>query len=70
MTVRAARPDEADVISALALQAKAPWGYDAAFLEACRLELTWSPEQVAQQDVLTRAASCRSCDSISKEEAR
>ena len=52
MTVRPARPDEAAAISALAVRAKAHWGYDAAFLEACRDELTWTPEQVAEQDVL------------------
>ena len=52
MSVRPARPDEAEAISALAMRAKAHWGYDAEFLEACRPELTWSPEQIEQQDVL------------------
>ncbi len=52
MTVRPARPDEADAITGLAVRSKAHWGYDAAFLEACLPELTWTPEQVAQQDVL------------------
>lgn len=56
MTVRPARPAEAAAISALALRAKAHWGYDAAFLEACRDELTWTPQQVEQHDVLVRAA--------------
>jgi GNAT superfamily N-acetyltransferase len=52
MTVRVARPDEAEAVSALAMRSKAHWGYDAEFLEACRAELTWTPEQIEQQDVL------------------
>jgi GNAT superfamily N-acetyltransferase len=38
--VRAARPDEAPALSALALRSKAMWGYPPEFLEQCRLELT------------------------------
>lgn len=38
--VRPALPGEAAAISALALHSKGHWGYDAAFLEACRAELT------------------------------
>lgn len=33
-------------LSALCLRAKAVWGYDAAFLEACRAELTLRPEEL------------------------
>jgi GNAT superfamily N-acetyltransferase len=47
--IRAARPDEAAQLSALALRSKAHWGYDAAFLEASRAELTLSPEQIVQR---------------------
>jgi GNAT superfamily N-acetyltransferase len=54
MTVREARPDEAAAITDLAVRAKAHWGYDDAFMAACRAELTWSPEEVAQHDVLVR----------------
>ena len=43
VAVRPARPDEAGEISALALRSKAHWGYDAAFLEACREDLTIDP---------------------------
>ena len=43
VTVRPARPDEAGAISALALRSKGHWGYDAAFLEACRDDLTIDP---------------------------
>lgn len=41
--VRPGRPAEAAALSALALRSKAHWGYDAAFLEACRADLTIDP---------------------------
>lgn len=44
--IRAARPDEASELSALAMRSKAHWGYDAAFMEACREELTLSATQI------------------------
>ena len=47
MTIREARADEAAVLTELAMRAKASWGYDAAFMEACRDELTLTPEQMA-----------------------
>jgi GNAT superfamily N-acetyltransferase len=40
--VRPARADEAPALSELALRSKGHWGYDAAFLAACRDELTLS----------------------------
>jgi GNAT superfamily N-acetyltransferase len=43
VTVRPARPEEAGAISALALRSKGHWGYDPAFLEACRADLTIDP---------------------------
>jgi GNAT superfamily N-acetyltransferase len=43
VVVRPARPAEAPAISALALRSKAHWGYDAAFLAACRDDLTIDP---------------------------
>jgi GNAT superfamily N-acetyltransferase len=46
MTLRAARKAEAAALSALALRSKAHWGYDAAFMEACRAELTVTPERI------------------------
>ena len=42
-----ARPDEAEALSDLALRSKAHWGYDAAFMAACRAELTVTPAQAA-----------------------
>ena len=44
--IRPARPDEASVLSALAFNSKAYWGYDDAFMAACLNELTVSPEAV------------------------
>jgi GNAT superfamily N-acetyltransferase len=52
MTVREAVPEEAVAVSELAMRSKAHWGYDRAFLEACRQELTWTPEEVERHDVL------------------
>ena len=40
ISVRLARPDEAALLTELAMRAKASWGYDAAFMEQCRAELT------------------------------
>ena len=51
MRVRAARPDEAAALTELALRAKASWGYDAAFMAACRAELTFTPEKMAAWDI-------------------
>ncbi|MFD8707106.1 GNAT family N-acetyltransferase [Kitasatospora sp. NPDC059648] len=40
MRIRPARPDEAGLLTGIALRAKAYWGYDEAFMAACREELT------------------------------
>jgi GNAT superfamily N-acetyltransferase len=47
MLIRPARLDEAEGLSALVMRAKAHWGYDAAFLEACRADLRVRGEQIA-----------------------
>jgi GNAT superfamily N-acetyltransferase len=44
--IRPAEPEEAGVLSALALRSKGHWGYDRAFLDACRTELTFRPEHL------------------------
>jgi GNAT superfamily N-acetyltransferase len=49
VTLRRARPDEASVLTELALAAKGFWGYDEDFLESCRPELTFSPDEVARR---------------------
>lgn len=45
--IRPARPGEAALLSDLALRSKGHWGYDAAFLESCRAELTLSEAELA-----------------------
>jgi len=42
----AAEPADAGALSDLALRSKATWGYDAAFMDACRVELTVRPESI------------------------
>jgi GNAT superfamily N-acetyltransferase len=49
--VRAGRKDEAPLLSDLALRSKGHWGYDQAFLDACRSELTLTPQDVEAQRV-------------------
>ncbi|MEO8541066.1 MAG: GNAT family N-acetyltransferase, partial [bacterium] len=44
--LRAARREECRQLSDLAMRSKAHWGYDAAFMEACRDELTVRPEDI------------------------
>jgi GNAT superfamily N-acetyltransferase len=51
LQLRAGRSDEARLLSDLALRSKGYWGYDQAFLDACRAELTLTPEQVERQRV-------------------
>jgi hypothetical protein len=44
--IRPAEPVDAAALSELALSSKAVWGYDAAFLAACRAELTVRPDGI------------------------
>jgi GNAT superfamily N-acetyltransferase len=44
--IRIAKPEEARLISDLALRSKGYWGYDAAFLASCKAELSYSPSQL------------------------
>jgi N-acetylglutamate synthase-like GNAT family acetyltransferase len=48
LSIREARPGEAAALSALALRSKGHWGYDAGFLEACRADLTLTPQEIAE----------------------
>lgn len=52
LILRRARADEADTLSNLALAAKAHWGYDEAFIEACRAELTFAPADVERRHIV------------------
>ncbi|MFG2679756.1 GNAT family N-acetyltransferase [Streptomyces sp. NPDC048392] len=48
-SIRPAQPGEASFLSDLALRSKAHWGYDAAFLAACREELTLGDGELASR---------------------
>jgi GNAT superfamily N-acetyltransferase len=48
ITLRPARPREAASLTELCLRSKAHWGYDDAFIRACRAELTLTPEFLAE----------------------
>ncbi|MGP1394661.1 MAG: GNAT family N-acetyltransferase [Inquilinaceae bacterium] len=54
MILRPARPTELDALSDLCLRSKAVWGYDAAFLDACRAELSLTADDLA--DTLVQVA--------------
>lgn len=49
--LRSALPSEADLLTDLCLRSKAVWGYDAAFMAACRAELTIKTTDIAQIQV-------------------
>ena len=51
MELRPARPDEARLLSALALRSKAYWGYNDSFMAACRHELRIRGDEVAARHV-------------------
>ena len=46
MTLRAARPAEADALTELVMRSKAHWGYSDEFMESCRAELTIHAEEI------------------------
>jgi GNAT superfamily N-acetyltransferase len=46
--IRRARPDEAETLSDLSMRSKRSNGYDDAFMEACREELTVTPSRMAE----------------------
>lgn len=46
VAIRTARPEEASLLSAIALASKAMHGYTAGFMEQCRSELTWTADDV------------------------
>ncbi|WP_066943033.1 GNAT family N-acetyltransferase [Streptomyces lushanensis] len=52
MRIRDARPDEARKLSGLVLRSKAHWGYDDAFLAACRAELTLSATDMTERRIV------------------
>ena len=56
LLIRTAKPSEAGQLSALALRAKAYWGYSAEFIESCRLELNWSKAEFEEQHSMNSTA--------------
>jgi len=51
LRLRPARAGELGALSDLCLRSKAVWGYGAAFIEACRAELTLTPVDLEQSHV-------------------
>jgi GNAT superfamily N-acetyltransferase len=56
---RTARAGEAALISDLAMRSKAHWGYSADFLDAVRLELTYSPQVCSSGSLVVAERSGR-----------
>jgi ribosomal protein S18 acetylase RimI-like enzyme len=52
ISFRAARGEEADLLGEIALCSKGYWGYDQEFLDACRAELTFRPEDVTTRRIV------------------
>ena len=51
LRIRPAREDEADLLTALIMRSKAHWGYDSAWLEAWRPDLTLDAGTIARDAV-------------------
>ena len=49
--IRAAHVEEAAALSELAVRSKAHWGYDAAFIDACREDLTITGDDIGRGSV-------------------
>ena len=56
LNIREAFPDEARLLSDLALLSKAHWGYSQDFLDSCRPELTVDPAQIGSDSYQYYAA--------------
>lgn len=57
--LRAARTDEADLLGELALRSKGYWGYDSSFLDACRTELTFRPDELGARRIVVAESAGR-----------
>ena len=51
LALRPARPEEGAALTELCLRSKAVWGYDDAFIAACRKELTLTPASIRASQV-------------------
>lgn len=54
--IRVAKPEEASILSELALRSKGYWGYDAAFLVRCKAELSYTPSQLLSSEYCFKVA--------------
>lgn len=59
-SIRDARPDEAELLSELAVRSKSHWGYSQAFLESCRSELAVDASRLGSDDYRCKVADGRS----------
>lgn len=59
MRLRPANPSEADALTDLCLRSKAVWGYDAAFMAACRVELTLTAHDFERSRIQVAVADGR-----------
>jgi len=59
ITLRPALESELEELSALAIRSKSYWGYDAAFLEACREELTITASRVVEERIRVAEMECK-----------
>ena len=64
VTVCRARPDEAAVLTDLSIRSKASNGYDAAFMDACRDELTVTPERMRAATYWIALAEAEPCGCV------
>ncbi|MEZ5822178.1 MAG: GNAT family N-acetyltransferase [Xanthobacteraceae bacterium] len=55
LTIRAPDTEELPALSELCMRSKAVWGYDAAFMEACRRELSFDVSDLASSQVAVAA---------------
>lgn len=59
ISIRPAQPDDAATLSEIAVRSKAFWGYDDAFMAACRDDLRISPAKIRSQTVGVAVAESR-----------
>jgi GNAT superfamily N-acetyltransferase len=60
-SIRFATPNEASVLSELALRSKGYWGYDTAFLGSCRQELSYNVNQLSSPAYCFKVAELNRC---------
>jgi hypothetical protein len=59
--IRFAKPEEASLLSELALRSKSYWGYAADFLVSCTAELTYKKSQLSSAATCFKVAETESC---------